>query len=70
MDCYRLDWGAFRGLLEKNPELSEQVAAVLVERQAGLDVVRERVDGAQEATRRAESQRDLAFKIRTFFQLD
>lgn len=70
VDCYRLDWGAFRGLLEKNPELSEQVAAVLVERQAGLDVVRERVDGAQEATRRAESQRDLAFKIRTFFQLD
>ncbi|MCA9577721.1 MAG: mechanosensitive ion channel family protein [Polyangiales bacterium] len=70
VDCYRLDWGAFRGLLERHPELAEQVAAVLVERQADLEAVRERVDVAQDAKRRAESQRDLAFKIRTFFQLD
>jgi CRP-like cAMP-binding protein len=70
VDCYRLDWGAFRGLLERHPELAEQVAAVLVDRQADLDVVRERVDVAQDAKRRAQSQRDLASKIRTFFQLD
>ena len=39
-------------------------------RAASLEVVRERVDNAQDAKRRAQTQRDLAFKIRTFFQLD
>ena len=70
VDCYRLDWVAFRELLERHPELAEQVAAVLLERKAGLDVVRERVDGAQDDKHRADNQRDLVFKIRTFFNLD
>ena len=70
VECYRLDASAFRTLLAKNPELAEQVAASLVERQTGLEAVRGRVDEAADAKRRAENQRDLTSKIRAFFQLD
>lgn len=69
VECYRLDAQAFRGLLASHPDLAEHVAAVLVERQTGLDAVRERV-GEAEARRRADSQRDMASRIRSFFQLD
>jgi CRP-like cAMP-binding protein len=70
VECYRLDATAFRSLLAKNPELADHVAAVLVERQTGLEVVRERVDDNQESKRRADSRRDLTSKIKAFFQLD
>ncbi len=70
VECYRLDASAFSTLLAKNPELAEQVASSLVERQVGLEAVKGRVDEAADARRRAESQRDMTSKIRAFFQLD
>lgn len=70
VECYRLDASAFRTLLAKNPELAEQVASSLVERQIGLEAVKGRVDEAADARRRAAQERDLTSKIRAFFQLD
>jgi small-conductance mechanosensitive channel/CRP-like cAMP-binding protein len=70
VECYRLDASAFRDLLTKHPEVAEQVACVLIERQTGLSVARERVDEAQDRKRRDEIHRDLTSKIRAFFQLD
>jgi small-conductance mechanosensitive channel/CRP-like cAMP-binding protein len=70
VDCYRLDAQAFRALLGRHPDLAERVAQVLAERETGLVAARERLGSEQRAELRAQKERALVSKIRSFFELD
>jgi small-conductance mechanosensitive channel/CRP-like cAMP-binding protein len=70
VDCYRLDAGAFRALLGRHPDLAQRVAQVLAERESGLVAARERLGSEQQAQLRAQRERALVSKIRSFFELD
>jgi len=67
--CYRLDKEAFMDILQRRPEIAEQIAQILARRRAELDAVREGL--TEEATRqRARStQGDLLRRIKSFFTL-
>lgn len=70
VECYRLDAEAFRKLLAHRPDLAENVAKVLVEREQRLNAVREKVDAADLAARTTQDERALVARIRSFFELD
>lgn len=70
VDCYRLDDDAFRALLERRNDLAARVAAILADREEDLVAMREKFDAAAHATRRAQSEKAILAKIRSFFQLD
>lgn len=66
LDCYRVDKGAFEGLLQHHPELADQAAEVLAARRMALDAAR----GAEaEPTQKqlARAKQDLLGRIRGFF---
>jgi CRP-like cAMP-binding protein len=67
VDCWRLDRGAFQLLLERHPELAEDVAGVLAERQVELDDAREDMSQEAKSGRKAARKRDLTDAIRSFF---
>jgi CRP-like cAMP-binding protein len=68
VDCYRLDKSAFQELVEKRPEVTERIAALLARRQSELGAIREDLDVS--ATQDRLSQSDLLSKIRNFFGLE
>jgi CRP-like cAMP-binding protein len=70
VDCYRLDAAAFRALLGRHPDLAQRVALVLAERETGLVAARERMGSQAAAELRAQKERALVSKIRSFFELD
>jgi CRP-like cAMP-binding protein len=70
VECWRLDKGTFQELLNRRPEIAEDVAEVLANRQAELLRVRENLSQAAAARRAAEAKTDLTAKIRNFFGLD
>lgn len=68
--CYRLDKDAFIHILEKRPELAEEISRLLVVRRAELEAVMEGLDH-EAAKRRAQSrQADVLNKIIRFFKLN
>jgi len=68
--CYRLDKDAFIKILEKRPELAEEISRLLVVRRAELEAVMEGLD-QDAARRRAHSkQADVLNKIIRFFKLN
>ncbi len=69
VECFRLDKGAFQAILERHPDLAEQVAEVLARRRMGLEAVREGLDAAARERRLAETSRDMLGRIRSFFGL-
>jgi len=69
VDCYRLDSGAFKDLLERRPELAEQTADVLAKRRVELLSAREDLDLAAQSERLSAARIDLLDKIRSFFAL-
>ena len=70
VDCYRLDADSFRALLARHPDLAERVAQVLAERETGLVAAKERMGSDQRAKLKAQKERALLSKIRSFFELD
>ena len=70
VECWRLDQAVFRELLERRPEIAEEVAEVLARREAELDQVREDLSQEAAARRMAETKTDLVARIRSFFKLD
>jgi small-conductance mechanosensitive channel/CRP-like cAMP-binding protein len=70
VDCYRLDAEAFRALLARHPSLAERVAKVLAEREMGLLAAKERMGSEQREKLKAQKERALLSKIKSFFELD
>ncbi|HMJ10367.1 MAG TPA: mechanosensitive ion channel family protein, partial [Polyangiaceae bacterium] len=69
VECYRLDRVIFQELLERRPEIAEQVAEVLARRRLELAGIRDNVDQDSNGRLR-DTQTDLLGKIRRFFALD
>ena len=70
VDCYRLDKAEFQKLLERRPELAEQVADVLAKRRVELAAVKENLDVESRREQLRVTRTDLVGKIRTFFALE
>ena len=70
VDCYRLDKAEFQKLLERRPELAEQVADVLAKRRLELSAVKENLDVESRREQLRVTRTDLVGKIRTFFALE
>ena len=70
IECLRLGADAFRRLLRVHPELADDFAEVLAERESKLVAARQGFD-EQARARHSEARRaDLAANIRAFFGLD
>ncbi|MBC7172219.1 MAG: cyclic nucleotide-binding domain-containing protein [Polyangiaceae bacterium] len=69
VECYRLDASVFRELLSKRPELAERVAAVLAEREVGLEATKVRMDELQRIRILAQNESAILARIRAFFGL-
>lgn len=68
VECYRLDKGAFEGVLRSRPELVEQISSVMISRQGALAAaVSENTMNTQS---RARHRTELLEKIRAFFGLN
>jgi CRP-like cAMP-binding protein len=67
VECYRLDADAFRGLLEKRPDLANKIAEQLAERRVELVATTETQSDRQSRIERDTD--DLLHKIRDFFGL-
>jgi small-conductance mechanosensitive channel len=68
--CYRLSKETFEAILQRRPEIAEEISATLAHRRAGLDAVREQVSDEVLRERVHQHQRDLLLRIRRFFALD
>ncbi|MBK7585715.1 MAG: mechanosensitive ion channel [Myxococcales bacterium] len=70
VQCWRLDKGAFQELLNRRPEIADEVAGVLADRQTELVRVRENLSADAAARRAAAEKTALVDKIRRFFRID
>jgi small-conductance mechanosensitive channel/CRP-like cAMP-binding protein len=69
VECFRLDRSAFQTILERAPEMAEQVAEVLARRRVELVAVRDGL-GQEARQRRLDADKhDILDKIRSFFGL-
>jgi small-conductance mechanosensitive channel/CRP-like cAMP-binding protein len=69
VECYRLDKGAFQGIMRAHPELAERVAEILARRRVELIAAKEGLDAAARERRMLAAKVDLVDKIRNFFGL-
>lgn len=69
VECYRLDREAFKELLERRPQIAEQVADVLAKRRVELTAVKENLSQAAKRERLQTTKLDLLGKMRAFFAL-
>lgn len=67
--CWRLDKSAFQELLERRPEIAEEVAEALAQRQIETDRVREGLSQEAASRRSVEMKDDYVAKIRRFFRM-
>jgi small-conductance mechanosensitive channel/CRP-like cAMP-binding protein len=70
VECWRLDRAVFKELLDRRPEIAEDVAEILAARQTGLDAARNELDEAGRTSLMNERKQDLVDKIRHFFKMD
>jgi CRP-like cAMP-binding protein/small-conductance mechanosensitive channel len=69
VDCYRLDKAGLQTVMNREPELAEDMSVVMAHRQMELEVVREKIDRETAARREAENQTQLLGRIRRFFSI-
>lgn len=69
LECYRLDKSAFRRVLEKHPEMVEQISELLAARAVQLKAARKDLAQEIEAGNAATEKRRLVDNIRDFFGL-
>jgi small-conductance mechanosensitive channel/CRP-like cAMP-binding protein len=67
--CYRLSKETFEGILQRRPEIAEEMSATLAHRRAGLDAIREEVSDEVLRERVNRAQVDLLLRIRQFFAI-
>jgi small-conductance mechanosensitive channel/CRP-like cAMP-binding protein len=69
VECYKLDSHAFREIIQRKPELAEEVAAILAKRRVELEAVKEGLNDDTKRRRMASAKSDLLDSIRAFFGL-
>jgi small-conductance mechanosensitive channel/CRP-like cAMP-binding protein len=69
VECYRLDKEAFHDVLQRRPEIAEDISAVLARRRVELDAVREDLNEEAKRARLHYHQGDLLQRIKEFFTL-
>jgi small-conductance mechanosensitive channel/CRP-like cAMP-binding protein len=69
VECYRLDKEAFHDILQRRPELAENISEILAARRVELEAAREGLDEEARQLRKQRHQGDLLQRIRTFFRL-
>jgi small-conductance mechanosensitive channel/CRP-like cAMP-binding protein len=70
VECFRLDKQAFQGVIEKRPDLAQELAAVLSQRRMQLEAALVGLDAAGAPRHeKAKVERDLIDRIRDFFEL-
>lgn len=69
IECLRIDRRAFRKLLERRPEIAQEVAQVLAERRVALGAAREHLDAEARSRRMAGEQHRILSAVQEFFGL-
>lgn len=65
--CYMLDKNGLQELMERSPEIAEDMAVIIAHRAMELTAVRERLDQETARRRQTENQTQLLGRIRRFF---
>jgi CRP-like cAMP-binding protein len=67
--CYRLGKEAFQGILQRRPELAEQISETLAQRRVELDSIKEEISREAYREHMLKTQNALLRRIRDFFGL-
>ncbi|MBE2250762.1 MAG: mechanosensitive ion channel [Myxococcus sp.] len=70
VECFRLDKAAFELVIQRRPEVMNEVAALLASRRVELEAAREGLDAETARTRRASAEVALLDRMKRFFRLD
>jgi small-conductance mechanosensitive channel/CRP-like cAMP-binding protein len=66
-DCWRLDKDGVKAILDLRPEVAHDIASVLSQRRAELEIAKQRLDSESEARLREEHHLGLLDRIHKFF---
>jgi len=69
VECYQLDKASFQEVLQKRPELAEEISRILVSRRYGLDSLQQDMDESARVNQMAQQHQDILARIRNFFSL-
>jgi CRP-like cAMP-binding protein len=69
IECLRVDRAAFGALLERRPEIAQEVAEVLAQRRVALDAARENLDAASRDLRVEGERHRILSAVQDFFGL-
>jgi small-conductance mechanosensitive channel len=69
-ECYRLDKQGFQDILQRRPEIAEDISHLLARRHVELEAVREGLNEEAKLKRMSHTQGDLLRRIRDFFTLN
>ncbi|HEX8845789.1 MAG TPA: mechanosensitive ion channel family protein [Pyrinomonadaceae bacterium] len=69
VECYRLDKKSFQDILQRRPEIAEDISHILARRRVELEAVREGLNEQAKRKRMHHAQGDLLKRIRDFFTL-
>jgi small-conductance mechanosensitive channel len=69
-ECYRLDKKSFQDILQRRPEIAEDISHILARRRVELEAVREGLNEEAKLKRMSHTQGDLLRRIRDFFTLN
>jgi CRP-like cAMP-binding protein len=69
-ECYRLDKKSFQNILQRRPEIAEDISHILARRRVELEGVREGLNEEAKLKRMSRTQGDLLRRIRDFFTLN
>ncbi len=70
VECYKLDKEAFHEIIQRRPEVAEDISHVLARRRVELEAVREGLNEEAKRQRLRHAQGDLLARIRNFFTLE
>jgi CRP-like cAMP-binding protein len=68
-ECYRLGKDAFRDILQRRPEIAEDIAAVLARRHSELEAAMENLNEEAQRVRLQANHGDFLNRIRSLFTL-
>lgn len=66
-ECYRLDKGSFERVLQKRPQVADQLAEILAQRRVELEAAHDNLDAPTRDARLHHDKSDLLGRIRGFF---
>jgi small-conductance mechanosensitive channel/CRP-like cAMP-binding protein len=69
-ECYRLDKKGFQDILQRRPEIAEDISHLLAHRRVELEAIREGLNEEAKLKRMSHTQGDLLRRIRDFFTLN